>query len=165
MRSLSSRSLSLIKVPKPIFTLSFNGNAQANPYLTNPNSNLTASLGISPDPFNLKAIVLANFGFLGPNLKYPDHCDCEPSAITRNLDLYITLLLHFITQVLFCWFIFSTSAGLRISLPNFKASSSNILSSFSLLIIQNGYSPERSATTLSDDFHLNSTFLILDSIA
>ena len=76
-----------IKVPNPTFTLSFNGNAQANPYLTNPNSNLTESLGILPNPFNLMAIVLANFGFLGPNLKYPAHLDCEPSAITRNLDL------------------------------------------------------------------------------
>ena len=136
-------------MPRPILTLSFNGNAQANPYLTNPNSNLTASLGISPDPFNLKAIVLANFGFLGPNLKSPAHCDCEPSAITRNLDLYTTLLLHFIIQILFCCFIFSTSPGLRISLPNFKASSSKSLSSFSLLIIQKGDSPERSAITLS----------------
>ena len=70
-----------------ILTLSFNGNAQANPYLTNPNSNLTESLGILPNPFNLKAIVLANLGFLGPKLKYPAHLDCEPSAITRNLDL------------------------------------------------------------------------------
>ena len=60
-------------MPKPIFTESFNGNAQANPYLTNPNSNLTESLGILPKPFNLKAMVLANFGFLGPNLKYSAH--------------------------------------------------------------------------------------------
>ena len=45
-----------------------------------------------------------------------------------------------------------------------EASSSNNLSNFSLLIIQKGDSPVRSATTLSDDFHLNSTFFILDSI-
>ena len=151
-------------MPKPILTLSFNGNAQANPYLTNPNSNLTESLGIFPNPFNLKAIVLANFGFLGPKLKYPAHLDCEPSAITRNLDLYVTLLLHFIIQVLLCCVIFSTCTGLNISPPYFIASSSNNLSNFSLLIIQKGDSPLRSATTLSDDSHLNSTFLILDSI-
>ena len=58
-----------MKVPKPIFTHSFKGNAQANPYFTNPNSNLTASLGILPNPSNLRALVFANFGRLGPNLK------------------------------------------------------------------------------------------------
>ncbi len=64
-----------MKVPKPIFRLSFSGNAHANPYFINPNSNLTESLGISPKPFNLMEIVFANFGFLGPNLKYPAHLD------------------------------------------------------------------------------------------
>ena len=58
-----------IKVPKPIFKLSLRGNAHANPYFINPNSNLTASLGISPNPFNLNESVFANFGFLGPKLK------------------------------------------------------------------------------------------------
>ena len=72
-----------MKVPKPIFKLSFRGNAQANPYFINPNSNLTVSLGISPKPFNLSDIVFANLGFLGPNLKYSDHWDSDPSAITK----------------------------------------------------------------------------------
>ena len=76
-----------IKVPKPIFKLSFRGKAHANPYFINPNSNLTASLGISPNPFNLSEIVLANFGFLGPKLKYPAHLAWDPSAITRNSDI------------------------------------------------------------------------------
>ena len=58
-----------MKVPKPMFKLSLRGNAHAKPYFINPNSNLTASLGISPNPFSLKEIVLANFGFLGPKLK------------------------------------------------------------------------------------------------
>ena len=74
-------------MPKPILTLSFNGNAQANPYLTNPNTNLTESLGIFPNPLNLMAIVLANLGFLGPKLKYLSHLDCYPSSIKRKLDL------------------------------------------------------------------------------
>ena len=64
-----------MKVPKPMFKLSLRGNAHAKPYFINPNSNLTASLEISPKPFNLSEIVSANFGFLGPKLKYPAHLD------------------------------------------------------------------------------------------
>ena len=52
-----------------MFKLSLRGNAHAKPYFINPNSNLTASLGISPNPFNLNENVLANLGFLGPKLK------------------------------------------------------------------------------------------------
>ena len=36
--------------------------------------------------------MLANFGFLGPKLKYPAHSDWDPSAITRNSDKYIALI-------------------------------------------------------------------------
>ena len=67
--SLISKRPLFIKVPKPIFKLSLKGNAHAKPYFINPNSNLTASLGISPNPFNLNESVSANFGFLGPKLK------------------------------------------------------------------------------------------------
>ena len=77
-----------MKDPMPILILSFKGKAHANPHLTYPNSNLTVSLGILPNPFNLNAIVLANFGFLGPNFKWLAHLDCEPSAIISNLDSY-----------------------------------------------------------------------------
>ena len=54
--------------------------------------------------------------------------------------------------------------GLIIWAPLLKDSSSNNWASFSLLTIQNGDSPVRSAITLSAAFHLNSTFLILDSM-
>ena len=87
-----------MKVPKPIFKLSLRGNAHAKPYFINPNSNLTASLGISPKPFNLSEIVFANFGFLGPKLKYPAHLDWDPSAITRNSDAYFILFLQVISH-------------------------------------------------------------------
>ena len=52
-----------MKVPKPIFKFPFNGNAQANPYLTNPNSNLAEFSGIFPSPFIRRDKVFANFWF------------------------------------------------------------------------------------------------------
>ena len=103
-----------MKVPNPIFKLSLKGNAHAKPYFINPNSNLTASLGISPKPFNLNESVFANFGFLGPKLKNPAHLDWDPSAITRNSDIYVNLLSQVISHLSFFLMIFSINDGLII---------------------------------------------------
>ena len=46
-----------IKLPTPIFTESFNGKAQANPYLTKPKSNIDVPFLRSPFPFKRIEVV------------------------------------------------------------------------------------------------------------